>query len=213
MRKTSILWSCVAAASIGLSLSPFNARAALKKEPILEVDFSKTPAFKEAEEVAKGFKVPKGLKISCFAAEPQLVSPVSITTDTKGRLYVIETFRAWGNGGLDMRKFPDEWYDDDLASRTVEDRVAWVTRRAGEAAPDLTLDRDRVRILEDVDGDGKADTAGIFSDGYNAVPDGIPAGSLAPQGGVFLRNNSDLYFVKGTKGECQADQKKVLCRG
>src|SRR3954454_24238715 len=160
MRKTSILWSCVAAASIGLSLSPFGVRAAagaLKKEPIQEVDFSKAPAFKEAEEVAKGFKVPKGLKISCFAAQPQLVSPVSITTDAKGRVYVIETFRAWGNGGLDMRKFPNEWYEDDLAARTVEDRVAWITKRAGEGANNLTLDSDRIRILEDVDGDGRAD--------------------------------------------------------
>src|SRR5205814_4911617 len=122
----------------------------LKKLPILTVDTSKPPDFKEAEDAAKGFKVPKGLKVNIFAAEPQLVSPVAITTDEKGRLYVIETFRAWGNGGLDMRKFPNEWYDDDLAARTVEDRVAWVTKRAGEDANNLTLDSDRIRILEDV---------------------------------------------------------------
>src|SRR5689334_6266601 len=117
--------------------------AELKKVPILSVDTSKPPAFKEAEDAAKGFKVPKGLKVTCFAAEPQLVSPVAITTDEKGRIYVIETFRAWGNGSLDMRNFLS-WYDDDLAARTVEDRVSWVTRRAGEDAHNLRLDSDRV---------------------------------------------------------------------
>jgi quinoprotein glucose dehydrogenase len=213
MHKKRLIWSCVAAASIGFGLSPFKASGELKKEPILEVDFSKTPAFKEAEEVAKGFKVPKGLKISCFAAEPQLVSPVSITTDSKGRLYVIETFRAWGNGGLDMRKFPDAWYDDDLAARTVEDRVAWVTKRAGADANNLTLDSDRIRILEDVDGDGKADTAGIFSDGYNAVADGIAAGILARKGEIYFADIPSLYVLKDNKGDGHADEKKVLATG
>src|ERR1044072_9205812 len=106
MRNNRILWAC-----LGVLGATFSARGELKKEPQKDVDFSKPPAFKEAEEVSKGFKIPKGLTISCFAAEPQLVSPVSITTDAKGRLYVIETFRAWGNGGLDMRNFPPEWYD------------------------------------------------------------------------------------------------------
>src|SRR5436190_20008745 len=106
MRKISLSQSCFLFVVVGMSL---HVRGELKKVPILEVDTSKPPAFKEAAEVAKGFKVPKGLSISCFAAEPQLVSPVAISTDEKGRLYVIETFRAWGNGGMDMRNFPREW--------------------------------------------------------------------------------------------------------
>jgi quinoprotein glucose dehydrogenase len=208
MLNNRIFWSCLASLAITLS-----AHGELKKEPQKDVDFSKPPAFKEAEETAKGFKVPRGLTISCFAAEPQLVSPVSITTDSKGRLYVIETFRAWGNGGLDMRKFPSEWYDDDLASRTVEDRVKWVTRRAGEDAKNLTLDSDRVRIIEDVDRDGKADTAGIFSDDYHAVADGIAAGILARKGEVYLANIPSLYLLKDTKGDGHADSKKILATG
>ena len=208
MRNHRILWACFGV--LGVTLS---ARAELKKEPQKDVDFSKPPAFKEAEEVSKGFKIPKGLTISCFAAEPQLVSPVAITTDAKGRVYVIETFRAWGNGGLDMRNFPPEWYDDDLASRTVEDRVKWVTRRAGSDWKNLTLDSDRVRILEDTDGDGKADTAGIFSDDYHAVADGIAAGILARKGEVYLANIPSLYLLKDTKGDGHADEKKVLATG
>src|SRR5258707_5246945 len=112
-----------------------------------------------------------------------------------------------------MRQVPDEWYNDDLAARTVEDRVAWVTKRAGEDAKNLTLDSDRVRILEDVNGDGRADTAGLFSDGYHAVADGIAAGILARKGEVYLANIPSLYLLKDTKGDGHADQKKVLATG
>jgi quinoprotein glucose dehydrogenase len=208
MRKQKILLACV----VGVAMA-FSARGELKKQPQKDVDFSKPPAFKEAEETAKGFKIPKGLQISCFAAEPQLVSPVAITTDAKGRVYVIETFRAWGNGTLDMRDFPSSWYDDDLASRTVEDRVKWITRRAGKDAKNLTLDSDRVRILEDTDGDGKADTAGIFSDDYHNVADGLAAGILARKGSVYLANIPSLYKLTDTTGDGHADLKQVMATG
>src|SRR4051794_4601532 len=91
------------------------AETAWPKIPVLTVDESKAPAFKEAEEAVKGFKIPKGLQIKPFAVEPQLVSPVAISVDEKGKVYVIETFRAWGNGGVDMRHFP-QWLDEDLAA-------------------------------------------------------------------------------------------------
>src|SRR3954469_14029815 len=65
------------------------AETAWPKVPVLSLDESKAPAFKEAEEAAKGFKLPKGLQIKPFAAEPQLVSPVAISVDEKGKVYVI----------------------------------------------------------------------------------------------------------------------------
>lgn len=209
MRKKNIALSCLAAATLGLTSWVC---AELKKVPILTVDTSKPPAFKEAEDAAKGFKVPKGLKVTCFAAEPQLVSPVAITTDEKGRLYVIETFRAWGNGVLDMRNFTS-WYDDDLSAKTVEERVSWITRRAGEDAHNLTLDSDRVRLIEDKDGDGKADSATIFSDNYHDVADGVAAGILARKGEVYLANIPSLYLLKDTNGDGKADSKKILATG
>src|SRR5688572_14587239 len=139
----------------------------IERKPLKDVDPDQPPAFAEALEAAKTFKVPRGLDVKLFAAEPQLVSPVAIAADprTPGRLYVVETFRAWGNGGMDMR-FYMPWLEDDLAARTVEDRVSWVTRRAGESAKNLTLDSDRVRLIEDKNGDGQADAATIFTDGY-----------------------------------------------
>ena len=184
----------------------------LPKQPTEKLDLAKPPAFKEAEEASKGFKLPKGFKINTFAAEPQLVNPVAFTVDEKGRLYVVETFRYRGNGTIDMRNY-QEWLDDDMAARTVEDRVAWIKKRAGDQANDFTLDSDRIRMLEDKDGDGKADVATMYSDNYHGMADGLAAGVLARKGEVYFANIPSLYTLKDTKGDGVADVKKELSTG
>src|SRR5262245_36869256 len=67
------------------------------------------------------FRPAQGLKVELFAAEPLLANPVAFAVDEKGRFYVAETFRH-GAGVTDIRGHRD-WLDDDLASRTVGDRV------------------------------------------------------------------------------------------
>src|SRR5258708_2010216 len=76
----------------------------------------------EAQQALKRFRIAAGLQPSVFAAEPLLANPVSFCFDGKGRCYVAETFRLH-HGVTDNRSHMD-WLDDDLASRTVEDRVA-----------------------------------------------------------------------------------------
>ncbi|HEY7118449.1 MAG TPA: PVC-type heme-binding CxxCH protein, partial [Tepidisphaeraceae bacterium] len=182
----------------------------LPKQPQEPLDLSKPPAFRDAEEAAKGFKVPKGMKVNIFAAEPQLVNPVSLCTDEKGRLYVIETFRYRGGGTIDMRNF-QEWLDDDLASRTVEDRLAWIKKRTDPK--EFTQESDRVRMLQDTDGDGKADKVTIFSDDYYGMADGLAAGILARKGSVYLANIPSLYLLRDTQGDGKADVKQTLASG
>ncbi|HSI37073.1 MAG TPA: PVC-type heme-binding CxxCH protein, partial [Tepidisphaeraceae bacterium] len=183
------------------------------KLPILKVDESKAPAFKEAEEAAKGFRVPKNLKLSLFAAEPQLVSPVAISVDEKGRVYVVETFRAWGNGGIDMRKFM-WWLDHDLAARTVEDRVAWSKKVSPSTANNLTLDSDRLRLVEDTDGDGKADKSTLMLDGFNTIESGVAAGVLAWRSSVYFANIPHLYrFDAPTASATKVEKPEELSGG
>jgi quinoprotein glucose dehydrogenase len=184
----------------------------LGRQESAPIDYSKPPAFKEAEDAAKGFKVPKGMKMDVFAAEPQLVNPVAICTDEKGRIFVVETFRYRGNGTIDMRNF-QEWLDDDLAARTVEDRVAWIKKNAGDKANDFTLDSDQVRMLQDKDGDGKADVATIYAGDFHGMADGLAAGVLARKGQLYLTNIPSLYSLQDTKGDGKADVKKELSTG
>ena len=63
----------------------------------------------------------KNLKVEVWAAEPLMANPVAFTFDEKGRCFLVETNRHT-QGVPDMRGKP--WLDDDLACRTVADRVA-----------------------------------------------------------------------------------------
>ena len=62
----------------------------------------------------RSFRVPAGLEVELFAAEPLLANPVAFSIDEKGVAYVAETFRH-GAGVTDTRNHMN-WLDDDLAS-------------------------------------------------------------------------------------------------
>lgn len=68
--------------------------------------------------------------------------------------------------------------------------------------------QDRVKILEDSDGDGVADVVRIFADDLN-IPSGIAVGS----DGVFVANSPDLLFLRDTDGDDVADSREVLLTG
>lgn len=68
--------------------------------------------------------------------------------------------------------------------------------------------KDRIKILQDSDGDGRADKVTVFAEGLN-IPSGIALGF----GGAFVANSPDLLFLKDTDGDGRADERKVLLTG
>jgi quinoprotein glucose dehydrogenase len=149
----------------------------------------------------------KGLKVEVWAAEPHLANPVAFTFDERGRCFVVETFRHT-QGVPDTRGKP--WLDDDLACRTVADRVALYKKyKFGQYAENS----ERLRLVWDSDGDGRADRDSVFADGFNRYEDGIAAGVLARKGDVYFACIPDLYLLKDPKGENRAAEKKSLATG
>src|SRR4051812_35383162 len=138
------------------------------------------PASNEPLRAMKNIRVPAGLKLDLWAAEPMLANPVVFTIDGKGRIYVAETFRLHA-GVTDIRGIMS-WLNDDLACRTVEDRLAMMRRRLGKKFEDYGKHHERIRLLEDTKGTGKADKATVFADGFNRPQDGIAAGLVARGG-------------------------------
>src|SRR5262245_45588177 len=67
-------------------------------------------------------RVAPGFQVRLFAAEPLLQNPVAFCLDEEGSVYVAETFRI--HAGVDDARDHLDWLDDDLASRTVEDRIS-----------------------------------------------------------------------------------------
>jgi quinoprotein glucose dehydrogenase len=181
---------------LAIALSPFpQAKVAAQK---------KTPA---EDAASRAVIADKNMKVEVWAAEPLLENPVCFAFDEKGRCFVVETHRLT-DGVPDTRGKP--WLDDDLACRTVADRVALYKKfKYGQYAENS----EKVRLVWDSTGSGKADKSTVFADGFNRYEDGIAAGVLARKGDVFFACIPELYLLRDPKGENKATEKKSLASG
>ena len=107
---------------------------------------------RDPQTAAKMMTVPEGFSVEVVAAEPDIVNPVAMTIDERGRFWITES-------------------------------LEYPRKSAGPG-------KDRVKILEDTDGDGKCDKFTVFLDGLN-----IPSGIAVGHGGVWIANSPDILFV------------------
>ncbi len=117
---------------------------------------------KSPAEAVAAMTVPEGFAVEVVASEPDLVNPVAMTIDEKGRFWITES-------------------------------LEYPRRQPGPG-------RDRVKVLEDTDGDGKADQFTIFADGLN-----IPSGIAVGHGGVWVANSPDILFYPDADRDAKPD--------
>jgi putative heme-binding domain-containing protein len=67
---------------------------------------------------------------------------------------------------------------------------------------------DKILILEDTNGDGKADKTTVFADGL-LIPTGVEPGD----GGCYVGQSTELLHFKDTDGDGIADQRRVVLSG
>jgi putative heme-binding domain-containing protein len=67
---------------------------------------------------------------------------------------------------------------------------------------------DKIIVLEDTNGDGKADKTTVFADGL-LIPTGLEPGD----GGVYVANSTELVHLSASKPGQKADKKRVLLSG
>ncbi|MBM4068186.1 MAG: c-type cytochrome [Planctomycetes bacterium] len=74
--------------------------------------------------------------------------------------------------------------------------------------------RDRIKILEDTDGDGKADKVTTWAEGKD-LPIGwdLASGIEVGHGGVFLGAAPYLFFLSDTKNAGKCDKQEILLKG
>src|SRR3954469_21812616 len=159
---------CFAAAVTALAITALVARAGAQVIPHHQ-DRPPGPALSPTEAIAQ-MTVPSGFAVELVASEPDIVNPVAMTFDERGRIWITESL-----------EYP-----------------------RSEAGPG----RDRVKVLEDTDGDGKADKFTIFAEGFN-----IPSGIAVGHGGVWLANAPDILFLQDTDGDGKADKQEVGVTG
>src|SRR5207249_4700791 len=67
---------------------------------------------------------------------------------------------------------------------------------------------DKIIVLEDTDGDGKADKTTVFADGL-LIPTGVEPGD----GGAYVADSTDLLHLADTDGDGRADRRRVVLSG
>lgn len=176
-------------------------------------DYSPTvaAASQEGEWAIPRIRVPAGFQVELFAAEPLLANPVAFSIDERGRVYVVETFRLHA-GVTDIRQHMD-WLDDDLAARTVDDRLAMYRKFLGETLATYGTEHDRLRRIEDTDGDHQADRATVFADGFHGADEGLAAGVLARGQQVWFSNIPHLWSLTDEDGDGVAESRRSLSSG
>jgi putative membrane-bound dehydrogenase-like protein len=133
-----------------------------------------------ADQAGKTFALQHGFRLELFAAEPLVASPVDACFDENGRMYVAE-----------MRDYPFSWEPTRL-------------NPAGGGKKDAGV----VRLLEDTDGDGKADRSVIFADKLT-----WPVSVCCYRGGVFVLAPPHLHYFKDTDGDGRADVHQIVLSG
>jgi len=124
------------------------------------------------EEAQKFMQTPAEFKVELFAAEPDIIKPISFSIDERGRVWVIET-----------QDYPNEVLNGNPGD-------------------------DKIKILEDTNGDGKADKVTVFADHLN-----IPTSLTFANGGVIVSGAPNFLFLKDTNGDDKADVRQVLSTG
>lgn len=124
-----------------------------RKKPVIPHAQDKEPNEpRDAQTAAKMMTVPEGFSVEVVASEPDIVNPVAMAIDERGRFWITES-------------------------------LEYPRREPG-------VGKDRVKVLEDTDGDGRCDKFSIFLDGLN-----IPSGVAVGHGGVWIANSPDILFV------------------
>lgn len=205
---------CVMLGFVGRAQTQAQAPAATSANAVAEWVPPLRAASDAGERAIARMRVPDDLKICLWAAEPMLGDPNALHIDEQGRVYVAETYR-FGAGVIDIRGAMN-WLEEELASKTVEERLLIPRRHANERPGRIALyspDSERVVLLEDTTGSGRADKSTVFSTGYNGIKDGLGSGVFAYHDSVYYTCIPSLYLLKDTNADGKADFKTELQYG
>jgi putative membrane-bound dehydrogenase-like protein len=171
----------------------------------------------------------EGLSLKLWGIDSLVISPIAIDIDDKGRLYYTTTDRQ-KHSEFDIRGHRD-WEIPSISLQTVEDRRAflhkelspenskrneWLDDLNGDSSHDwrdLTIEKEHVYRMEDVNGDGVADKSQMMVDDFHDEVTDVAGGVLSEGDDLFVAVAPDLWRIKDKNNDGIADEKTSISHG
>jgi quinoprotein glucose dehydrogenase len=169
------------------------------------------PSQVEEKAILSTIRFPEGMEVKLFAREPDVQDPTAITFDEQNRLYIAETHR-FERGVEDNRRNP--WVADDYQLTSTAERLEMYKKYADKKPLSyFTKYSEKIRVIEDRDGDGKCDHATIYADGFNHPLDGTAAGVMALDGKIYFACIPHVWMLEDADGDLVAEKRESLQEG
>ena len=136
------------------------------------------------EQERAALHVPPGFEVQLFASEPMINKPINMAFDARGRLWVSST--------VEYPYSADKSRWSDPQGTRVKDS------------------RDAIKVLEDSDGDGRADKVTDFADGLNIPTGVVPWHKPEHKSGCIAWSIPNIWYFADTDGDDKADLREIL---
>ena len=151
-----------------------------------------------ATPTTRSVQLESGFTHQVFATRDMISHPVSICVDRQNRVLVAETHR------FEFQRYDD--FEPQLAARTASDAARLRSESSSSSGKPEVL-----RIVADMDGDGRADVTRPFAEVHGT---GGCASAIATRGSeAWFGVAPELVRVRDTDGDLVADQQQTLLRG
>lgn len=179
------------------------------------MDTAQTAALAKTIESGVTPKLADGLTLKLWAVDSLVADPVSIDIDDQGRIYYTRTNRQ-KNSEFDIRGHQD-WEIGSIQLSDVEEKRAflhktlspenssknlWLSDLNGDSSHDwrdMTVQKEHVYRVEDVNGDGIADKSQLVVEDFNDEVTDASGGVLKQGDDLFVAIGPDLWRIKENK--------------
>ncbi|REL37625.1 heme-binding protein [Rhodohalobacter sp. SW132] len=174
--------------------------------------------------------LPDDLEISLWATKDLLGDPIAIHMDDEGKAWVTVTKRS-RNSEFDIRDVDSSWLIESMKWETVEDRReflhselapersdenTWLPDRNEDGSHDwrdLTVMKEEIWRLEDLNGDGMADQAQLFIRDFHDEVTDVAGAVLHFNDEVFVGVGPDMWRLRDTNNDGMSDWKESISHG
>ncbi len=196
---------------------------------IKEIDPAKTAALATSIESIVKPELADSLTLKLWGVDSLVISPIAIDIDDSGKLYYTTTNRQ-KNSEFDIRGHQD-WEIASIQLQTVEDKRAflhkilspenskkneWLADLNGDSShdwKDMTIEKEDIYKMEDVNGDGVADKTQLVVNDFNDEVTDVAGGVLINGNDLFVAVAPDLWRMKDKNGDGIEDEKTSISHG